>query len=47
MMIRGEWRHFRYEPPSAGPLYSAVIWAIAAGVVAWAVLLVGLVRRLL
>jgi hypothetical protein len=34
-MIRGEWRHFRNEPPSAGPRYSAVILAIAAGAVAW------------
>ena len=47
MMIRGDWRQLRDDLPSAGPLDGAMIWVVAAGVVVWAVLLVGLVWRCL
>ena len=50
MMIRGDWRDFRDDPPASRPIYKVALLAVVLFAVAWMVvtmLLVGLARRLL
>jgi hypothetical protein len=47
MMIRGDWRDFRDDPPASRPIYKVALLAVVLFAVAWVVLLVGLARLLL